>query len=61
MRPRLRWKDDIKVDLKGVECYGVDWIHVNPVAVSCEYVSEPSGSITNVNFLRWACTMELFG
>ena len=25
-RPRLRWEDNIKMDLQGVECGGMDWI-----------------------------------
>ena len=27
-RPRLRWEDNIKMDLKEVECGGVDWIEL---------------------------------
>ena len=25
-RPRLRWEDNIKMDLQEVECGGMDWI-----------------------------------
>jgi hypothetical protein len=25
-RPRHRWEDNIKMDLQGVECEGMDWI-----------------------------------
>jgi hypothetical protein len=25
-RPRSRWEDNIKIDLRDVECGGVDWI-----------------------------------
>jgi hypothetical protein len=25
---RLRWEDNIKIDLKEIECRDVDWIHV---------------------------------
>jgi len=25
-RPRLRWKDNIKMDLQEVDCGGMDWI-----------------------------------
>jgi hypothetical protein len=25
-RPRRRWEDNIKLELQGVECGGVDWI-----------------------------------
>ena len=27
-RPRLRWEDDIKMDLEEVGCGGVDWIEL---------------------------------
>jgi len=27
-RPRLRWEDNIKMDLQKVECGGMDWIEV---------------------------------
>jgi hypothetical protein len=27
-RHRSRWKDDIKIKLKGIVCEGVDWIHL---------------------------------
>jgi len=43
---RLRWEDNIKMDLKGVGCgfdsSGSGW---GPVASSCEHGNEPSGSI----------------
>ena len=25
-RPRLRWEDNVKMDLQGVECGGMDWM-----------------------------------
>ena len=28
-RPRYRWEDNIKMDLKEVECRGMDWIDVS--------------------------------
>jgi hypothetical protein len=28
-RPRCRWKDNIKIDLQGVECGGKDFIEVS--------------------------------
>jgi hypothetical protein len=28
VRPRRRWEDDIKMDLKKIRCEGVDWIHL---------------------------------
>jgi hypothetical protein len=27
-RPRLRWEDNIRMDLQEVECGGVDWIEL---------------------------------
>jgi hypothetical protein len=27
-RPRLRWEDNIKIDLQKIECWGLDWIEV---------------------------------
>jgi hypothetical protein len=27
-RTRLRWEDDIKMDLREIEMEGVDWIHL---------------------------------
>ena len=27
-RPRLRWKDKIKIGLQNAECGGVDWIYL---------------------------------
>ena len=27
-RPRRRWKDNIKMDLQGVECGSMDWIEL---------------------------------
>jgi len=27
-RPRRRWKDNIKMDLQEVGCWGVDWIEL---------------------------------
>ena len=27
-RPRLRWEDNIKIDLQEVECGSVDWIEL---------------------------------
>jgi hypothetical protein len=27
-RPRRKWKDNIKMDLKEIDCEGVDWINL---------------------------------
>jgi hypothetical protein len=50
-RPRLRWEDNIKMDLQEVECGGMDWIELTQVAGTCEYGNEPSGSIKFGEFL----------
>jgi hypothetical protein len=42
-RPRRRWKDNIKMDLREIGIDGANWIQV--VAGLCEHGNEPSGSI----------------
>jgi hypothetical protein len=48
-RPRCRWADSIKIDLKRdrMGCYGLDRSGsvYGPVEGSCEYGNESSGSI----------------
>jgi len=29
-RPRLRWEDNIKMDLQEVQCGSMDWIELSP-------------------------------
>jgi hypothetical protein len=48
-RPRSKWEDNIRMDIKRNIFEGVDWI--NPVAGSCEHDSEPSGSVKDGQFL----------
>jgi hypothetical protein len=51
-RPRRRWEDGIRMDLREIGLEGVDWIRLaqdGPVAGCCECGDEPSGS----------CAMEL--
>jgi hypothetical protein len=48
-RPRLRWEDNIKMDLQEVGCGGKDWIQV---AGTCECSNEPSNSIKSEEFLE---------
>jgi hypothetical protein len=54
-RPRLRWKDNIKTDLREVGWGGMNWIELaqdkGQVAGSCECGNEPSGSIKCGEFL----------
>jgi len=44
-RPRLRWEDNIKMDLQDVGCGNTDWIELAQAAGSCECDDEPLGSI----------------
>jgi hypothetical protein len=46
-RPRRRWVDNIKMDLRGTGWDVVDWIDMakDRDQGSCEHVIEPSGSI----------------
>jgi hypothetical protein len=40
-RPRLRWMDNDKVDLRGIGCGGMGWIGLAQES-SCEHGNEPS-------------------
>jgi hypothetical protein len=54
VRTRLRWEDNIKMELQEVGCGGEDWIDVaqdRQVAGTCECGDEPSGSIKCREFL----------
>jgi hypothetical protein len=48
-RPKRRWEDNIKTDLREVGCGCVDWIGL--ALGACECGSEPSGSIKRGEFL----------
>jgi hypothetical protein len=53
-RPRRRWEDNIKMDLREIGFGDVDWIHWaqdRELADSCEHGNEPSGSIKFGKFL----------
>ena len=54
-RPRLRWEDNIKMDLQEVGCggHGLDrsGLGKGQVAGTCECGNEPSGSIKYREFL----------
>ena len=54
-RPRHRWEDDIRMDLREVGCECVDWMELaqdrRQVACACECGDEPSGSIKCGEFL----------
>jgi hypothetical protein len=47
-RPRRKWVDNIKIDLREIGWDGMDWIELaqnRAVEGSCERGNEPSGSI----------------
>jgi hypothetical protein len=47
-RPRRRWEDNIKMDLREIGIDGMKWIQLaqkSPTASFCEHGNEPSGSI----------------
>jgi hypothetical protein len=51
-RPRRRWKDNIRKDLREMGWEDVDWIHlIQDMTGSCEHGNEPSGSIKGGEFL----------
>jgi hypothetical protein len=48
-RPRRRWEDGVRMDLREIGLRGVDWIRLDrtgqgPVVGCCECSDEPSGS-----------------
>jgi hypothetical protein len=53
-RPRRRWEDNIRMDLREIGWEVVDWIHLaqdsGPMAGCCEHGSECSGSIEGSEF-----------
>jgi hypothetical protein len=56
-RPRRRWVDNIKIDLRETGWDGVDWVNLTqvrgPVEGSCEPGDEPSGSIKCWEVFEW--------
>jgi hypothetical protein len=44
-RPRRRWENNIKLDLREIAYEGVGGLKWDLVAGSCEHGNEPSGSI----------------
>ena len=60
-RPRLRWKDNIKIDLQDVGCGILDWIAVDQgqVVGSCECSNEHSVSIKCGEFLDYLRNCQL--
>jgi hypothetical protein len=50
-RPRHRWEDNIKMDLREIGFGDMDWIHWAQDRDSCEHGNEPSGSLKCGEFL----------
>jgi hypothetical protein len=44
-RPKRRWVNNIKMNLRELEWDGIDWIDLVQDRDSCEYGNEPTGSI----------------
>jgi hypothetical protein len=62
-RPRRRWEDNIKMDLRETGIDGANWIQLAQdrvlVAGLCEYGNEPSGYVRKRDiFWQAECTME---
>jgi hypothetical protein len=55
-KPRRRWVDNIKMDLRKMRWGGMDWIDLTQYRDqwegSCEHGNEPSGSIKCWGFLE---------
>jgi hypothetical protein len=53
-RPKPRWEDNIKMDLREIVIEAVNWIQLaqeSPVTSFCEHGNEPPGSIKKGYFL----------
>jgi hypothetical protein len=46
-RHRLRWEDNIKMDLKETGCEGMEWIEVDPLAGFCEQGTEHTDKVSD--------------
>jgi hypothetical protein len=62
-RPRRRWVDNIKIDLREKGWDGVDWTGLaqdrDQLEGSCEHGNEPSGSIKCWEVLEWLQNWQL--
>jgi hypothetical protein len=45
-RPRRRWENNVKIDLREIGRGGMDWSNLAPDRDQCEHGNEPSVSIT---------------
>jgi hypothetical protein len=50
-RPKRRWEDNIRMDIKEIRWEGMDWIHLCQDRGCCEHGNEPSGYIKGGVFL----------
>jgi hypothetical protein len=52
-RPRRRWEDNIKMDLREIRIDGTNWIRLtqeSPITSFCKHCNEPSGSIKKAGY-----------
>jgi hypothetical protein len=60
LKPRRRWEDGIRMVLRDIGWGSVDWIQLDPVAGSCEYGDEPSGSGATELDVRADIVMDVY-
>jgi hypothetical protein len=62
-RPRRRWVDNIKMDLREIGCDGMDWIDLaqdrDQWRGSCERGNEPPCSIKRWEVFEWLHNWQL--
>jgi hypothetical protein len=62
-RPKCRWKDNTKMDLRETEWSGVDWFDLtqdrDQLEVSCEHGNEILGFIKYWEILEWLRNWQL--
>jgi len=49
-RPRCRWEDNIKLDLREIGIAGFGWLRIGSSGRLCEHGSEHSGSIKKAGY-----------
>jgi hypothetical protein len=57
-RPRRRWVDNVKIDLREIWWDGMDWIDLAQEG-SCKHGNEPSDSIKCWKVLEWLQNWQL--
>jgi hypothetical protein len=58
-KPRRRWVDNIKMDLREIGWDGMDWIDLAQEEGSCGHCNKPSGSIKCWEVLEWLHNWQL--